>query len=531
MPIPPQEDWSPELLSELQRAVPVLESSTLELASTGGRDERYGAGGRDDDDSLQGCSAVLAAQFSGSGGSPSDLLSDDAMNLPMSTLTSGRRRTYANKSTFQAHVCCVMDPMQVATVLDMLRSAPHLQSARCWPHAYRIISPFDGQTHEGSDDDGDPGAGEKMLGLLTRMKLENLLLIVSHWDSGPTNRLGTELFRCVNEQCKDLLMELQQAVRASFPPEALLGATTVEERTELCSALVLPHQGGGGAAAGEAQRQESDGNFFLTAAGQQEEQEDALDFDFRQSTTSSEQGELTGRGMLALLQHKAASGGKAEATLPAGLVDLRPLGMSPPSQLLWASRGVVPTRPKRGVRHASRRLAERPSSFSALGAGAPFAQRPRPGRGGTLLASAAAPPARGSDLRQAGAALVSWQGTTPRSPYPGSPSRASPSSSEGGAVSEASPRPQQLESSAFCNGPGDVETFGAAMAAMSNEELLSLGARLRGEREGLHKGLGDLVRVADEAAAAVGEPGHEHEQAARGNGGGRDKRRIGTRKL
>ena len=30
-----------------------------------------------------------------------------------------------------------------------------------------------------------------------------------------------ELFRCINEQCKALLRELQQAVRASFPPEDL----------------------------------------------------------------------------------------------------------------------------------------------------------------------------------------------------------------------------------------------------------------------------------------------------------------------
>jgi hypothetical protein len=61
-----------------------------------------------------------------------------------------------------------------------------------------------------------------MLALLTRMKLENLLLIVSRWDAGPPSRLGCELFRCLNEQCKELLRELQQAVRASFPPEELL---------------------------------------------------------------------------------------------------------------------------------------------------------------------------------------------------------------------------------------------------------------------------------------------------------------------
>jgi hypothetical protein len=115
-----------------------------------------------------------------------------------------------------------MHPDQVPHVLEVLQGNEHFRSVRHWSHAYRILSPLDGQAYEGSQDDGDDGAGEKMLGLLTRMGLENLLLIVSRWDSGAQGRLGMELFRCINEQCKALLRELQQAVRASFPPEELL---------------------------------------------------------------------------------------------------------------------------------------------------------------------------------------------------------------------------------------------------------------------------------------------------------------------
>jgi hypothetical protein len=115
-----------------------------------------------------------------------------------------------------------MHPDQVPHVLEVLQGNEHFRSVRHWSHAYRILSPLDGQAYEGSQDDGDDGAGEKMLGLLTRMGLENLLLIVSRWDGGADGRLGMELFRCINEQCKALLRELQQAVRASFPPEELL---------------------------------------------------------------------------------------------------------------------------------------------------------------------------------------------------------------------------------------------------------------------------------------------------------------------
>lgn len=238
MQIPPQEDWSLELLHELQRAVPVLESSSFNLdddievsnaSGAGASGSGMASDAREDAHAGSGASEAQwggweCGDEAGTDKTSTDLLSDDAMALPMSTLTSGKRKTYPNRSTFQSHVCCVMHPSQVPHVLQTLQASPHFQSVSHWPYAYRIISPFDGQTHEGSDDGEDPGAGEKMLALLQRMGLENLLLIVSRWDTGPPDRLGLELFKCINQQCKELLRELQQAVRASFPPEELLRA-------------------------------------------------------------------------------------------------------------------------------------------------------------------------------------------------------------------------------------------------------------------------------------------------------------------
>lgn len=385
MNIPPQEDWSPELLSELQRAVPVLENSSFELgAGFGGNSSLLGAGnswassqsvgaGHTSHDettaqagnssSATGGLATAAAgglpgRFAadwgswasdGAGGAaarssgashlvstsdshvdggvsspPTDLLSEDAMALPMSTLTSGKRRTYANKSTFQAHVCCVMDSLQVPRVLEMLQASPHFQSARHWPHAYRIISPFDKQTHEGSDDDSDPGAGEKMLGLLKRMGLENLLLIVSRWDSGPSDRLGVELFKCVNEQCKDLLKELQQAVRASFPPEELLGHNRKREQ----------------AASGDA----GDTAAFLSELMDSHDDDEELDLDFDASQEEGysygDGGDASGSGASGVAHTAPARGAGRGGPGEAKLLDLRALGATPPSELLWAARGV-----------------------------------------------------------------------------------------------------------------------------------------------------------------------------------------------
>ncbi|CAE6919315.1 impact [Symbiodinium natans] len=225
-----------------------------------------------------------------------DLLSDGAMALPMSTMTSGKRRTYPNRSTFQAHVCCVMDPLQVPRVLESLQKRSNFKSVRSWPYAYRIVSPFDGEVHMESEDDNDPGAGGKMLGLLKRMGLENLLLIVSHWDSGSCNRLGAELFKCVTEQCKDLLKELQEAVRASFPPEELL------------------------------------------IAGRSDEQQDA---------PALEDGQTPGSGtesaFCSEMQYPDDFSDPLEVTevpLTSRHVDLRAIGATPPPELMYASRGV-----------------------------------------------------------------------------------------------------------------------------------------------------------------------------------------------
>lgn len=228
-----QEEWSPELLSELQRAVPVLESGSLEECNHCVWSPDWPRNFKDDSGIRWSTWANDARGLEEGPLVKPDLLSDTAMALPMSTMTSGKRKTYPNRSMFQAHVCCVMDPEQVPKIMESLQKSPHLSSVRSWPHACRILSPFDGQVHVCSEDDEDPGAGEKILGLLEKMGLENLLLVVSHWNSGGVNRLGTELFKCVTEQCKELLKELQEALRASFPPEELLLRSDAAEEEPL----------------------------------------------------------------------------------------------------------------------------------------------------------------------------------------------------------------------------------------------------------------------------------------------------------
>lgn len=338
-----QEEWSPELLSELQRAVPVLENGSFDLDEDeipGGGSRTSGSGqgpssswsiqnalagwphtSREDSGLRWGGWAQEAGQIVGAGsfqGSlPDDLLSDNAMALPMSTLTSGKRKTYPNKSTFQAHVCCVMDPLQVPQVIESLQNSAHFKSVRSWTYAYRIISPFDGQTHEASQDDTDIGAGEKMLGLLKRMGLENLLLVISRWDLGSSNRLGAELFKCVNEQCKDLLKQLQQAVRESLPQDELL----IGRSRGYSSGTTAPQDGQG------------DESGVISLLGSEQGGQGGLG--------SSESDQFEDTGLDPLISAGATS----------RHVDLRAVGATPSPELFYASRGVCvqPTRRLAGM--------------------------------------------------------------------------------------------------------------------------------------------------------------------------------------
>jgi len=76
------------------------------------------------------------------------------------------------------------------------------------PFAYRILTP-DGVSYEGSNDDEEPGTGEKILALMQRLNLDNLLLVVTQWDTGCRGRLGTSLYHCIIDRCKELLEDLK----------------------------------------------------------------------------------------------------------------------------------------------------------------------------------------------------------------------------------------------------------------------------------------------------------------------------------
>ena len=100
--------------------------------------------------------------------------------------------------------------------------------AKCKILAYRVSSQTAIQSHrtfqseedeentdrliEGFNDGGEEGSGQKLLHLLQKMGVENILIIVCVWHTYMPGQFGTETFKQVLERAKDLLTSLHMKV-------------------------------------------------------------------------------------------------------------------------------------------------------------------------------------------------------------------------------------------------------------------------------------------------------------------------------
>eukprot|EP00392_Amoebophrya_sp_AT5.2_P002647 g2652.t1 len=207
---------------------------------------------------------------------------NSSLAIPFSTLTSGRKKVIANSTLqnngnpnglvlgpggrwmvpggprprnstsgggscpgggtiLQAHVCCVLSEEQIAPILAILRQDLKFRNVRNWIYAYRIRNRSPGDDIHGPaistgyDDGGEQGAGGKLLNLLSdSLQLENLLVIVTRWDSGVTGRLGARLYSFINALCKELLQDVRRAIQEALPPEDLapLAAHSEPQKSE-----------------------------------------------------------------------------------------------------------------------------------------------------------------------------------------------------------------------------------------------------------------------------------------------------------
>lgn len=97
------------------------------------------------------------------------------------------------KLQFQAFTAAIAHEDQVKFVMDYLNNVNNTTHSKFPTARNRILSYRVSQLDqisqrevmaEGFDDDGEDGAGEKLLHLLQKMEIENIVLIVCVWNNG-----------------------------------------------------------------------------------------------------------------------------------------------------------------------------------------------------------------------------------------------------------------------------------------------------------------------------------------------------------
>jgi hypothetical protein len=106
-------------------------------------------------------------------------------------------------STFQPHAIKITKTDDIKKYLDYLKSNNKIQKATHNILAYRIIDSKKNIT-EGFDEDGEDDAGKPLLGILQKLKVVNMMVVVSRWFGGVF--LYNDRFRHINDSAKDLIL-------------------------------------------------------------------------------------------------------------------------------------------------------------------------------------------------------------------------------------------------------------------------------------------------------------------------------------
>ena len=96
------------------------------------------------------------------------------------TTVSSGKQIEDNGNRFTAHATTAESFKQVRGALIDIMRVSTVSSASHNVYAYRFIS-SDGTVHEGSDDDGEHGAGRALLNSLKDSELQNVVVVVSRW--------------------------------------------------------------------------------------------------------------------------------------------------------------------------------------------------------------------------------------------------------------------------------------------------------------------------------------------------------------
>ena len=108
-------------------------------------------------------------------------------------------------STFQAHAIKIKNKKEVDFYKKCLLSQKKIKKATHNITIYRYINEDTKQIVEDYDDDGEDGAGFRVLGVVQKMKLTNLFVMVTRWFGGTL--LHQDRFKRINDAAQTLLVQ------------------------------------------------------------------------------------------------------------------------------------------------------------------------------------------------------------------------------------------------------------------------------------------------------------------------------------
>ena len=123
-------------------------------------------------------------------------------------ITHGKVMKVGESRNYQAHAAPVSCPEHIKYVLDKLNRLKKWRTCVCRPCAFRIA---ENVIVEQSDDGNDLGAGEKLLYLLQRWDVQNILLVVTGWNVGGhlstsvRSKAGITRYRVLIDSAKQVL--------------------------------------------------------------------------------------------------------------------------------------------------------------------------------------------------------------------------------------------------------------------------------------------------------------------------------------
>ena len=104
-------------------------------------------------------------------------------------------------NSYQAHSAAISNQNQVPLVLEYLNKRERFQKAKNKIYAFRVNQIDDNtnkmELYENYEDDGEEGAGEKLLHLLQKMGVENIFIVVCIWHFRMPGQLGTETYKLI----------------------------------------------------------------------------------------------------------------------------------------------------------------------------------------------------------------------------------------------------------------------------------------------------------------------------------------------